>query len=102
MAQGCGEGEREDGSLKLRRGDINCGMKTNTMPLGSRRSGRYLPSAAVAEEYGLSIRHLKYLRSTRRLSYIRAGHRTVLYDRLDVEQFMRARRVDAVGAGAEK
>ena len=63
------------------------------------RSGRYLSPAQVADEYGLSARHLKWLRSARRLPFIRAGHRSVLFDRLDVERFILAHRVEAIGQG---
>ena len=62
-----------------------------------RRSGRYLPPPAVADEYGFTVRHLKYLRESRRLPFIRAGHRCVLFDRVDIEKFLASRRVEAVG-----
>lgn len=72
-------------------------MNTHIRPIQPGRSGRYITPATTADEYGLSLRHLKYLRATRRLPYIRAGHRCVLFDRVDIEKFLAARRVEAVG-----
>lgn len=72
-------------------------MKHALSPNRPGRSGRYITPPQTAEEYGLSVRHLKYLRASRRLPYIRAGHRCVLFDRVDIEKFLAARRVEAVG-----
>ena len=52
---------------------------------------------AVEAEYNIPERHQKFLRAKRRLPYIRAGHRTCLYDRRDIEAFLDARRVEAIG-----
>jgi hypothetical protein len=73
-------------------------MKQHIRPNQPGRSGRYISPSTTADEYGLSLRHLKNLRATRRLPFIRVGHRCVLFDRVDIEQFLAARRVEAIGA----
>jgi hypothetical protein len=74
------------------------GMKTQlSPPTPPAATSRYMPAAAVAVEYGIGTRHLKYLRATRRLPFIRAGHRCVLFDRRDLEKFLASRRVEAIG-----
>ena len=71
-------------------------MKNETLRLPV-RSCRYITPPQTAAEYGLSERHLKYLRHTRRLTFVKAGHRCVLFNRVDIENFLAARRVEAVG-----
>lgn len=76
-----------------------CTMKLQTRPNEPGHSSRYLAPAAVVTEYGLSARQLKFLRNARRLAFIRAGHRSVLFDRQDLDAFFAARRVAATSTG---
>lgn len=61
------------------------------------RSARYIVPVEVEAEYAVGLRHQKYLRQTRRWPYIKAGHRTILYDRVEIERYLAARRVEAIG-----
>jgi len=58
---------------------------------------RYLTPCDVELEYALSKRKQKAERAARRLAFIRAGHRTILYDRAEIERYLAARRIEAVG-----
>jgi hypothetical protein len=60
-------------------------------------SQRIITPATVCREYGFSPRLLKDLRRRRRLPFVRAGHRTVLFLRTDVEAYINAHRVAAIG-----
>ena len=51
-------------------------------------------------EYGVSKRIQEDLRKKRVIRYIKAGHRTILYRRADVEEFLESRTVNAIGGGA--
>lgn len=46
-----------------------------------------------------SLRAQKEWRRRRLIPFHRLGHRTVVYARKDIEKFLAARRVDAIGEG---
>jgi hypothetical protein len=50
----------------------------------------------TAEIYGVSLRALKRAWADRRLRYYKIGHRSVLLDTRDVEDFLSRCRVDAL------
>ena len=50
----------------------------------------------TSEMYGVNNRTLKRAWSERRLNYYKLGHRTVLLDTRDVEEFLAKCRVDAL------
>ena len=50
----------------------------------------------TADAYGISLRALKRAWSERRLRYYKTGHRTVLLDTRDVEDYLNRCRVDAL------
>ena len=50
----------------------------------------------TAEIYGVSLRALKRAWAERRLRYYKMGHRSVLLDTRDVEDFLSRCRVDAL------
>ncbi len=50
----------------------------------------------TAATYGISLRALKRAWSDRRLRYYKTGHRTVLLDSRDVEDYLARCRVDAL------
>ena len=50
----------------------------------------------TAAAYGISIRALKRAWSERRLNYYKIGHRSILLDMRDVEDFIARCRVDAL------
>ncbi len=50
----------------------------------------------TAAIYGISLRALKRAWADRRLRYYKTGHRTVLLDTRDVEDFLSRCRVDAL------
>ena len=52
----------------------------------------------TAEIYGVSLRALKRAWADRRLNYYKIGHRSVLLDTRDVEDFLSRCRVDALRA----
>ena len=51
---------------------------------------------ATAATYGISLRAWKRAWADRRLRYYKTGHRTVLLDSRDVEDFLNRCRVDAL------
>ena len=51
----------------------------------------------VQSAYGLGIRLQAELRNKRFIRYVKAGHRTILYRRADVEKFIDSRTVQAIG-----
>lgn len=58
---------------------------------------KYLNPAAIETEYGIDRRTTKRLREMKRLPFTRIGHRTVLVARTDLETFLAARRIEAIG-----
>ena len=68
---------------------------TNPTPKLPPRSRLHTP-AKTAEIYGASERALKRAYSERRLRYYKLGHRTVLLDSRDVEDYLARCRVDAL------
>lgn len=59
-------------------------------------TARRLSPAAASEFYGVSKTALKKAWQDRRLPYYRVGHRTILLDAADVENFLNRCRVDAL------
>lgn len=57
---------------------------------------RFTPQQAAAYT-GLTPRTLKAYRQERRIPYYAVGHRTVLFDRRDLDAFLAARRVESIG-----
>ena len=72
-------------------------METNTTLKLPPRSRLNTP-AKTAEIYGVSLRSLKRAWSERRLRYYKMGHRSVLLDSRDVEDYIARCRVDALKA----
>lgn len=46
---------------------------------------------------GCTPRKLKELRRRRQISFYRLGHRTVAYDKLSLDRYLRTHRVSAIG-----
>ena len=70
---------------------------TNPTPKLPPRSRLNTPKK-TAEIYGVSLRALKRAWADRRLNYYKIGHRSVLLDTRDVEDFLSRCRVDALRA----
>ena len=70
-------------------------METTQPPKLPPRSRLNSP-AKTAEIYGVSLRALKRAWAERRLRYYKMGHRSVLLDTRDVEDFLSRCRVDAL------
>jgi len=70
-------------------------METTQAPKLPPRSRLATPKQ-TAEIYGVSLRALKRAWAERRLNYYKIGHRTVLLDSRDVEDFLSRCRVDAL------
>ena len=70
-------------------------METNQIPKLPPRS-RLASPKQHAETYGVTERSLKRAYGERRLRYYKMGHRTVLLDTRDVEDYLARCRVDAL------
>lgn len=68
---------------------------TNPTPKLPPRSRLATPKQTAAT-YGISLRALKRAWSERRLKYYKIGHRSILLDTRDVEDFLNRCRVDAL------
>lgn len=60
---------------------------------------RLLSPADVQAEYSLTLAHQRRLRQSRRIPFVRVGHRTVRYERADIEAYLYTHRVAALPAG---
>jgi excisionase family DNA binding protein len=58
------------------------------LSLGDRR---WLNTAEVAAWLGLSVRAIQRLTASRRIPFIKVGHRTILFDRAAVDAWMESR-----------
>ncbi len=59
-----------------------------------------LNSEEARRALGCTVRKLKELRRNRQLKFYRLGHRTVTYDRLSLEQYLKSCEVPAIGDAA--
>ena len=80
---------RRGGRDTMQKDDDN---RTTKLPPRSRLNS----PKKTSEMYGPSVRSLKRAWSERRLNYYTLGHRTVLLDTRDVEEFLAKCRVDAL------
>lgn len=71
-------------------------METSTQTTKLPPRSRLNTPKKTAELYGISLRALKRAWADRRLRYYKTGHRTVLLDVRDVEDYLARCRVDAL------
>lgn len=73
-------------------------MATNQIPTATKLPprSRLATPKQISSVYGISPRALKRAWSERRLKYYKLGHRTVLLDTRDVEDYIGRCRVDAL------
>lgn len=57
----------------------------------------YAPGPIIEELYGIFPDKLKSLRRARKITSVRAGHRTVLYSIASVERYLKSRALPALG-----
>ena len=56
----------------------------------------YIGTGDVERNWGITRRKQVDLRRTRQLPYSQIGHRTIIYRRADLEQFLARRKIEAV------
>jgi len=80
---------------------MNSESKTNLSDAVARQSklpprSRLNTPKQIADLYGINLRALKRAWSERRLNYYKIGHRSILLDSRDVEDYIARCRVDAL------
>lgn len=71
-------------------------MEPTNLPRKLPPRSRLLTPKQTAATYGVNLRALKRAWADRRLRYYKIGHRTVLLDTRDVEDYLARCRVDAL------